>query len=238
MYMCRTSSSANGGAPHFTDETLRVRRGAGAYEVPMPSSTTTGATTSSFSLAIFTRSKFASAGERPHHQQQFRQHGGGAGTLDDVRWSGDALEATRLTRRGCRICKAYALGTSEVVGIGSARSSSPTRGVTGAAAAHSRRDESEPAVNRYQGHAPHPLISRLSEAKLCQQHQCGEYGLNAMHDLNEWDVGEFGFGDERAWGLKSSTGMEASAGEGLAGEACSSDWERIEWLRGDGVVGA
>ncbi|KAJ6464526.1 hypothetical protein C8R45DRAFT_501390 [Mycena sanguinolenta] len=241
------NNSANGGAPHFTDEALKMRRGEeapfgypsrGAYEVPTPSSasasTATGGATSFSPFSPDPNQH--QQGQHQHQQPQFGQqqhgHGAGAGALyaaAEMLGKRRDSYATGLPHPS----KAYAPGffpvgptlqtggASKGVGMASSGSSSPTRG--GYSGGGFAAGTSPPAfqVNRYQGHAPHPPISRPTSGSARpgsgqqqlqhhQQQQRGEYGLDAMHDLNgtlaSLDL------EERAWGLKSPTVTEASVG--------------------------
>ncbi|KAF8145484.1 hypothetical protein K438DRAFT_544922 [Mycena galopus ATCC 62051] len=240
-----SNANANGAVPHYTDESIKVRRGVGeeasfgyparsAYEVPtLPSAgvTITGsnafvggsAGTSSFSPFSPDPNQLPQQQHQGQHHQQ--QHGAG-GLYAAAEMLGKRRDSYAGQPYGQGLphpSKAYAPGFFPVPPVlqtnGSASrsagsgSGSPTRGGYGSGGGGGFTGRGSPPafqVNRYQSHAQ--PISRPNSGSA--RRGGGEFGLDAMHDLNgtlaSLDLDQR---EERGWGLlKSPTATEASVG--------------------------
>ncbi|KAJ7241513.1 hypothetical protein B0H12DRAFT_43935, partial [Mycena haematopus] len=206
-------------APHFTDESLKVRRGEeapfgyptrGAYEVPPPSAGVSATTTSSFSPFSPDPNLHVPQQQGQQHHQHHHQEQHGASGAGGLYAAAEMLGKRRDSYVGLQglphPSKAYAPGFFPVQtntnggaaskGMGMGSSSSPTYGSGGGGFSGS-----PPAfqVNRYHhpSQAQHQPISRPHSgsssaaragagASVGQQQRgrSGEFGLDAMHDLN------------------------------------------------------
>ncbi|KAF7353243.1 hypothetical protein MSAN_01512100 [Mycena sanguinolenta] len=180
--------------PHFTDEALKMQRGGkvpmrGAYEVPAPPSTATRTSTSR--LLPFSSETHQLRASISSHSSGLGSSSTGTGTEGGTRTPHP--NQPYAYARGSSLAAERGRGEGGVR-RGSSASSNPTRGY-GSRAFAAGTTRSLPAfqANRYQGHVPHPLISRPGEAWLCQhqQQQGGGYRFDAVGDLKgmaRWQV--------------------------------------------------
>ncbi|KAJ7803292.1 hypothetical protein B0H14DRAFT_3884152 [Mycena olivaceomarginata] len=242
-----SNANANGAVPHYTDESIGVRRGGGeeasfgyparsAYEVPtLPSASATtigsnpfvGGSTGTSSFSPFSPDPNQLPQQQQHQgQQQQQQHGAGElyAAAEMFGKRRDSYAGQPYGQGLPHPSKAYAPGFFPVPPVlqtnGSASRSagsglgSPTRGGYGGGEGDGFAG-SPPAfqVNRYQRHAQ--PISRPNSGSA--RRGGGEFGLDAMHDLNgtlaSLDLDQREERGVGGWGLlKSPTATEASVG--------------------------
>ncbi|KAJ7693732.1 hypothetical protein B0H14DRAFT_3905863 [Mycena olivaceomarginata] len=220
-----SNANANGAVPHYTDESIKVRRGGGeeasfgyparsAYEVPtLPSASATttgsnpfvGGSTGTSSFSPFSPDPNQLPQQQQHQGQQQQQQHGAGGLYAAAEMFGKRRDSYAGQPYGQELphpSKAYAPGFF------------PGWGGYGGGGGDGFAG-SPPAfqANRYQRHAQ--PISRPNSGSA--RRGGGEFGLDAMHDLNgtlaSLDLDQREERGVGGWGLlKSPTATEASVG--------------------------